>query len=290
MTNIAVVTGAASGIGLALSRALVHRGVDVALVDRNPAVLATAATLTGEGPATATAAVVDVTDASAVGELIASTHERYGRLDLVFNTAGIGMGGEPEELSLAHWQRAIDINLRGVIHGCHAAYPLMKRQGFGRIVNTASLAGLGPGLGTAAPYNATKHGVVGLSLSLRSAGADFGVGVHVVCPGVVDTPILDGPDEPGLQRPASLVGVDVRAMLRDVAPSRPYPPERFARDVLRGIARNRAIIVVPRQAAVSWLLLRLSPRLADALSLRLTRIGRKHSAPAARASDSSSDV
>jgi NAD(P)-dependent dehydrogenase (short-subunit alcohol dehydrogenase family) len=175
MTNIAVVTGAASGIGVALSRVLVHRGVDVALVDRNPAVSAAAETLIGEGPATATAAVVDVTDAAAVGELIASTHQRYGRLDLVCNNAGIGMGGELEELSLAHWQRAIDVNLRGVIHGCHAAYPLLKRQGFGRIVNTASLAGLGPGLGTLAPYNATKYGVVGLSLSLRSAGADFGV-------------------------------------------------------------------------------------------------------------------
>lgn len=165
MTNVAVVTGAASGIGWALSRVLVHRGVDVALVDRNAAVSAAAEALTGEGPGTATAAVVDVADAAALGELIASIHHQYGRLDLVFNNAGISMGGEPEELSLAHWKRAIDINLRGVIHGCHAAYPLMKRQGFGRIVNTASLAGLGPGLGTLAPYNATKYGVVGLSLS-----------------------------------------------------------------------------------------------------------------------------
>jgi hypothetical protein len=108
---------------------------------------------------------------------------------------------------------------------------------------------------------------------------------------VIDTPILDAPDEPGLQTPASVVGVDVRALLRDLGLNRPYPPERLADDVLRGIARNRPIIVVPRQARVSWLLQRLSPRLADAGSLRATRIGRRHTAPAARAPDSSrSDV
>lgn len=122
---------------------------------------------------------------------------------------------------------------------------------------------------------------------MRSAGADFGVGVHVVCPGVIDTPILDAPAEPGLQSPASLVGVDARALLRDLGLNRPYPPERLAEDVLRGIARNRPIIVVPRQARLSWLLLRLSPRLADALSLRATRTGRRLFAAAAHAHQSS---
>src|SRR5207248_6593438 len=124
------------------------------------------------------------------------TRNRHGRLDLMVNNAGIGIGGETRELLLAHWDRIIDVNLRGVVHGVHAAYPVMIEQGSGHIVNTASLAGLLPSPG-ATPYAMTKHAVVGLSLSLRGEAAAYGVRVTAVCPGVVETPILDkgGPDD-----------------------------------------------------------------------------------------------
>ena len=84
----------------------------------------------------------------------------------MFNNAGVGVAGEVDELSLEHWNRALDVNVRGVIHGVHAAYPLMLAQGFGHIVNTASPAGLMPSP-LIAPYGMSKHAVVGLSLSLR---------------------------------------------------------------------------------------------------------------------------
>jgi NAD(P)-dependent dehydrogenase (short-subunit alcohol dehydrogenase family) len=279
--GIAIVTGGASGIGLALGRALVRRAGHVVLVDIDAERAAEAADiLTRQGAGTAEPAVLDVADAAAVSELINSTHRRHGRLNLLFNHAGIGVGGEPEELTLAHWDRAIDVNLRGVINGCHAAYPLMKQQGFGRIVNTASLAGLGPGLGTTAPYNTTKYAVVGLSLSLRAAGADRGVGVHVVCPGVIDTPFLDQTDVPGLPTPPSVAGVDVRGFMRRTGMGKAYLADRLAEDVLRGIARDRAIIVTPRQARAAWLVLRLSPRLGDILGKKMTRVWREHAAAA----------
>jgi NAD(P)-dependent dehydrogenase (short-subunit alcohol dehydrogenase family) len=206
----------------------------------------------------------------------------FDGLDMLFNNAGIGMGGEPEELTLAHWERTIDVNLRGVLHGCHAAYPLMKRQGFGRIINTASLAGLGAGIGTLAPYNTTKYGVVGLSLSLRAAGADAGVGVHVVCPGAIDTPVWDKTNPPDVAPIPSVEGIDPRALMSDLGFKNFYEPGRCAADILRGVARNRPIIVVPRQARNMWMMLRLSPALADILALRATRIARKHGAPAGR--------
>jgi NAD(P)-dependent dehydrogenase (short-subunit alcohol dehydrogenase family) len=126
--KIAIITGGASGIGFALGRALVRRRAEVVLADVDGEGVARAAhALTAHGPGTAEGVELDVADAAAVHAVVQGTHERHGRLDLLFNNAGIGVGGEPEELSLAHWERAVDVNLRGVLHGCHAAYPLMKQ-------------------------------------------------------------------------------------------------------------------------------------------------------------------
>jgi NAD(P)-dependent dehydrogenase (short-subunit alcohol dehydrogenase family) len=209
----------------------------------------------------ATAAAVDVREADAVASLVSGTAERHGRLDLLFNNAGLGIGGAAEELDLAHWDRAIDVNLRGVVHGVHAAYPLMLRQGYGHIVNTASLAGLLPMPGSA-PYATTKWAVVGLSLSLRAEGAARGVRVSVVCPGGVDTPILDKGMPADLPRVPSVEAVDARAVITRLSGGRLYSADALAGDVLRGVDRNRPVIVAPRQARVMWRLMRLSPSLA----------------------------
>lgn len=252
----AVVTGGASGIGRALAEALVARGDTVVLADVDPAVGAVATALTEQGPGRATSAVVDVRDADAVRDLVESAYRDHGRLDLVFNNAGIGVGGPVEQLTLDHWNRAIDVNLRGVIHGVHAAYPIMIAQGFGHIVNTASGLGLVamPMLG---PYVTTKHAVVGLSLSLRAEAEAYGVRVSVVCPGVIETPILDKGNPGDL---ATLEhAVDGRAFLEKL--DRPYPAAALAADVLRGIARNDAVITAPRSMTVAALLQRLAPGL-----------------------------
>ena len=180
------------------------------------------------------------------------------------NNAGIGVGGEIRELLLAHWDRVIDVNLRGVVHGVHAAYPVMVEQGSGHIVNTASLAGLLPSPGLT-PYAMTKHGVVGLSLSLRAEAAEHGVKVTVACPGVVDTPILDkgGPDD--LPKPA--MSGNAREFLRQMQP-RFYAPDRLAQDVLRGIDRNTALIIAPTSARVAWYLWRYAPFVVNRMTAR----------------------
>jgi len=161
VSRVAIVTGGASGIGRALGAALVARGDRVVLADV-AAAAEVADQLNAAGPGAATAAAVDVRDAAAVAHLVTETAEVHGQLDLMFNNAGIRMGGPVEELTVAHWRRAIEVNLLGVVHGVAAAYPLMLRQGHGHIVNTASLAGLVPMPG-AAPYTASKAAVVGLS-------------------------------------------------------------------------------------------------------------------------------
>ncbi|HEX6470361.1 MAG TPA: SDR family NAD(P)-dependent oxidoreductase, partial [Streptosporangiaceae bacterium] len=141
--KVAIVTGGASGIGRAIAAALVAGGTRVTVADLNEAgAKEVAAELSATGPGTAVAGRLDVTEAAAVADLYRSVRRDAGRLDLVFNNAGIAIGGLAEELGLEHWDRAIDVNLKGVVHGVHAAYPIMLEQGYGHIVNTASLAGL----------------------------------------------------------------------------------------------------------------------------------------------------
>ena len=249
----AVVTGAASGIGLALSKAMIARGARVWLTDVNATGVEKEAKALGSN---ARWAALDVRDAEAVREVIERAAAENGRLDYVFNNAGIGVGGEAHELTVAHYDRIIDINIRGVVHGVVAAYPIMVKQRHGHIINTASVAGLVPG-GLLAPYALTKHAVVGLSLSLRPEAANFGVGVSALCPSAVDTPILDSnnpPDLPQSWRP------DIRRYLTRLG-GEPYPVDRLAEDTLRGVERNLALIITPRSARIGYLVHRLFPGL-----------------------------
>jgi NAD(P)-dependent dehydrogenase (short-subunit alcohol dehydrogenase family) len=249
----AIVTGAGSGIGAALSRALAAAGADVVHADVDGDA---AARVAGGGHS----AQVDVTDAAAVQRLVDETVARTGRLDLMFNNAGIGAGGDAEDIPLEDWDSVIDVNIRGVVHGVAAAYPVMVRQRHGHIVNTASLAGLLPA-GLLVPYAMSKHAVVGLSTSLRVEAAPKGVRVSAVCPGVVETPILDTPDPHGR--------FDARRYLTtDQGVKRPMDPDDLATEVLAGVARNRAVIVAPTEARVSWRLGRLSPELVVRLGRR----------------------
>jgi NAD(P)-dependent dehydrogenase (short-subunit alcohol dehydrogenase family) len=125
--QVAFVTGGASGIGRALCRALVQRAANVVVADINGSgAAAVARELDRHGPGSATSVSLDVTDARGFAEAVRSVHGDRGRLDLLFNNAGIGVGGPAEELALAHWERTIDVNLRGVVHGVRAAYtPLL---------------------------------------------------------------------------------------------------------------------------------------------------------------------
>jgi len=265
--KVAVITGGASGIGRAIGAELVSRGATVVLADLDAGGAELAAKqLTAAGPGRATPLELDVTDGAAVLRAFREVHREHGRLDFAFNNAGIGVGGLAEELDLAHWDRTIDVNLRGVVHGVHAAYPLMLAQGHGHIVNTASLAGLVMPA-TMAPYTATKHAVVALSLALRAEGAARGVRVSALCPSFVDTPLLDNIN-PGL--PPTRANDGSRARIRRVQP-RLYPADRLAVDVVRGMARNRALIIAPATArALAWVARHL-PAAAAAINRRQVR-------------------
>jgi NAD(P)-dependent dehydrogenase (short-subunit alcohol dehydrogenase family) len=257
--TVAIVTGGASGIGRALCRELASRGARVIAADINEAGVRSTARTISESGGTAEASTVDVTDRDAVRRLIEDTAARFKRIDFVFNNAGIGMGGETCDMTPEHWRRIIDVNLMSVIYGTDAAYRVMLRQGFGHIVNTASLAGLIPTPITCA-YSATKHAVVGLSTSLRYEAAVHNVRVSVVCPGVVGTEIFDNAET---FRPGKIDPTQHFPFIMDVT--------RAARAILAGVGRNKAVITFPASARLSVVAYRLFPGLFSPLYRLMTR-------------------
>jgi len=262
----AIVTGGASGIGKGLCEELGKHGADVIVADINLDAAKNVAEAMRESGARAEAVHLDVVIEEDVRNLVEKTAASRGRLDYIFNNAGIGVGGEVQDMNLDQWKRIVDINLWGVTYGTLAAYQVMIKQGTGHIVNTASSAGLVPApLLTA--YSMTKHAVVGLSTSLRAEGAALGVKVSVVCPGLIDTPIFDS---------TTYVNTSKEVTWSIVPPSiRMMSAQDCARAALRGVARNRGIIPVQAPAHVLWWLNRLNPRLLASQSVKTLEKYRK---------------
>ena len=258
MARIAIITGAASGIGAGLARALADKGVLLVLADIDGlGVQMLAEELTAQARTHARGVELDVRDAAAVQSLVDQTVAEHGRLDMIFNNAGIGVGGDTLDLTVEHWDRCIDVNLRGVIHGVQAALPHMVEQGDGYIVNTASLAGLMPAP-FLAPYAATKHAVVGLTLSLRAEFEDRGVHFIALCPGFTDTPILDK------TMPADFRRCQCPKPIRGMAAAMPggiYELDKLVEDIVRAVEKNEPLMVTPATARTAWRSFRTSPGL-----------------------------
>jgi NAD(P)-dependent dehydrogenase (short-subunit alcohol dehydrogenase family) len=252
--RVAVVTGAASGIGLALCERFAAEGMTVVMADVEPAALeAAAAAVRAKAPAVL-AVRVDVARAEDVERLAHETYAAFGAAHVVCNNAGVAVIGAVHEHSLADWQWVMGVNLWGVIHGVRAFVPRMLAGGDeGHLVNTASMAGL-----TTAPYmsvyDVTKHGVVALSESMykefEATGAPLGV--SVVCPGLIDTNIMRS----ARNRPAELAdegkaGPAAQAFGQALGDrlTTGYPPSEVADQVVRGIRAGR-FYVVPAQPEV----------------------------------------
>ena len=208
MRRAALVTGGSSGIGLAIASMLGDEGFDLTLVSRRPERVEAAAAELG-----AVAVAANVGDEDECARLVAEHRERFGRLDLLVNSAGIGIGGRVEDLSPKHLDLQLGVNLRGLFLVTQAAIPLL-RESKGWIVNLASIAGTVPTPGLAT-YGATKAAVIALTRSLNEELDADGVRAIALCPGFVDTPMAEWSGIPPDQmiRPEDCAEV-VRMLLR----------------------------------------------------------------------------
>lgn len=256
---VALVTGAGSGIGRATSLALAQQGAQVLAVDLNgEAAEKTAVECAQIGPE-ARGMVCDVADAAAVQALAEEVHASRGPLHVLVNNAGVGMTGRLADMSLDDWRWIRSINLDGVVHGCRAFGPAMVEAGRGHIVNLSSALGYTP-RATEPAYVATKAAVLALSQSLRADWEPKGVGVTAICPGIINTAIIDNTRFLGDQG-------DYKERITKVF-RRSHKPEAVAKVIVRAIVDNRIMVPAGWEAKLGWWAHRFLPLSVQQLGAR----------------------
>ena len=215
--KICVITGGGSGIGQATALCFAAEGAKVVVADINPNAASETSRLIEKNGAAALAVTVDVTQAASVQKMLHKAVEIFGRIDVLVNNAGFGLAATVEETDEADWDRLMAVNLKGVFLGCKYVVPIMRRQGGGVIVNTASVLAL-VGVQDRAAYCATKGGVAALTRAVALDHVRDGIRVNCVAPGSVETPYW----------------TDIFAKSNDVAALRKnleqrHPMERLAR-------------------------------------------------------------
>jgi 2-hydroxycyclohexanecarboxyl-CoA dehydrogenase len=244
----AVVTGAGRGIGRATALALAAKGAKVVTVDIDPDLAVLSAADVGGFAETA-----DVSDRDAVAALADRVEAAHGVPDILVNNAGVGMTGSFLDMSIDDWEWIVGINLLGAVHACKAFGPGMVARGSGQVVNLSSGLAYMP-TATESAYGATKAGLLAFSQALRADWHRHGVGVSVVCPGVIATDIVaHGTRFRGRRaEPGTRAGVE-RMFARG------HKPELVARAVVDAVARNRSVVPVGIEAVAGWHLRRLLP-------------------------------
>jgi NAD(P)-dependent dehydrogenase (short-subunit alcohol dehydrogenase family) len=249
--KVAIVTGGAGGIGKALCEQLAKEGAIVVATDINEVRLKKTVKDICESGGRCAGVSFSVTDYDIFKGCIEDTVRKEGRLDYIFNNAGIAIGAEIQISEIEHWRKVLDVNLNGVIYGSLIAYKIMAKQGFGHIVNISSVEGLIP-FPLTASYVTSKFAVMGLSQSMWVEGRDLGIKVSAVCPGFIKTDIFDV---------SPTIGADITKWLEANTKWLKFgiTPEKCAKVILKGVVKDKAIIPVTFLAKAFWLLVRISP-------------------------------
>jgi len=238
----ALVTGAASGIGRAVALALAREGADLFLVDIDADNLAHAAAETRQHGVATVTHVCDLADAAAVATAVAALRAEWGALNILINNAGITFYGPTETMSDAQWRRTMAVNLLAPIQLFRETLPLLAAADEAHVVNVCSMFGVMPWR-KAAAYQTSKHGLVGFTLALRAEYQRAHFGITALCPGFVETALLEGQK----QAPGFIATT----------------PEVVAAKTIAAIRRQRGFVLVTPAAHLYWRLWRLAPRLVD---------------------------
>jgi NAD(P)-dependent dehydrogenase (short-subunit alcohol dehydrogenase family)/pimeloyl-ACP methyl ester carboxylesterase len=255
-SRLVVITGAGSGIGRETALAFGGLGAEVLVADVNGSAAEETVELVRQLGVEAHAYIVDVADVSAMEDFAKRVLADHGVPDIVVNNAGIGIAGPFLDTTAADWERIVDINLLGVVHGCRLFGTAMaeRREG-GHIVNVASAAAFTPSR-TLGAYAATKAAVLMLSECLRAELDHDGIGVSAICPGIVNTPITTSTHYVGISTAAE---ADKRQRVSKMYARRNFPPSKVAAAIVRAVRTNAPVVPVAPEAVGARFLSRLSP-------------------------------
>ncbi|MBA3393338.1 MAG: SDR family NAD(P)-dependent oxidoreductase [Deltaproteobacteria bacterium] len=255
-----VVTGAGSGLGAALCDVLAARGARIVAADLD---LAAAAATAGRCGSQVHPVQCDVADLGAVERLAEEADRLIGGVDLLVNNAGVAVVGQMGVVPIEDWRWVIDVNLWGVIHGCHVFVPRLRAQGHGHVLNVASAAGL-IAMPSMAPYNVTKAAVVALSETLYADLAGDGVGVSVLCPSFFPTNLTRSPRT---SVDAKLHGAAMRLVAKGG-----WTAEQVAKAALAGVDAGTLHVTPQLDLRWAWRFKRLAPTTFQRLSRRMAAI------------------
>ena len=245
----AVITGGGSGIGRAFCLAIAKRQGHIMVADIRHDAAAETVSMVEQAGGWAEAVHCDVAKVEDVEALFKRAKSVLGHVDLLINNAGVGVAGYVGDVKLEDWRWVMDINLWGVIYGCHYFVPLFKAQGSGCIINVASVAGI-VSAGEMAPYNVTKAGVISLSETLSQELLDTNIGVTVLAPSFVRTQLMDRIRTTS----AEMTGLAQRLFERTST-----EPEDVAQQTLDAAERGQLYVLPQRLARIMWAMKRLSP-------------------------------
>ena len=248
----ALVTGAASGIGKQIAMQLGAAGAIVYVTDITDGINAVANEILDCG-GQATPRHVNVADRGQLATVIDEVVREHGRLDMIFNNAGVAIFGDYENVTLDDWDKIIDVNLKGVAYGSKLAYDQMVKQGGGQIINTASVAGLVP-VPLQTHYVASKHAIVGMDKTLRIEARRHNISITTFCPAFIETGMFETADFKG-----GLAGVDAHKMV----PVKPLGADKAVERLLDGVAKRKAFVITPFYGRLGWWMERYVPAIAN---------------------------
>jgi NAD(P)-dependent dehydrogenase (short-subunit alcohol dehydrogenase family) len=259
--KLVVITGAGSGIGRETAQAFARAGGRLVICDLREDGVAETRRLIEAAGGSAAHYVADVTDADAMKKFAAQVQKEHGVVDVLVNNAGIGAAGNFLETTMATWRKVMDVNVMGVVHGCHAFLPAMVARGQGgHVVNLASLAAY-VAAADMPVYCTSKFAVLGFSESLRADMARHGIGVTAICPGVIHTNIISATIMEGGMGKAG-----VRDKIENFYAKRNYTPAQVAAAIVDAVQRNQGVRPVSPESWAMYYLKRLSPALVTRLA------------------------
>jgi NAD(P)-dependent dehydrogenase (short-subunit alcohol dehydrogenase family) len=238
--KVVLITGGGAGLGRALASGIAGHGARVFILDIDETAANETVNKIRDRKGTAFFLKTDICSYEEFSAAVENIHRQEGRVDVLINNAGKSITGEARDMTIGQWRKVFDLNSLGSINGIALVYPEMARQGSGQIVTISSMIGLAP-VPLVGPYVASKYALTGLSRSLRLEAKTLGIKINLVCPGRLETTLMDTSDIVLADRDKFLAWVPFRA----------FPVDKAARIIIRGMIQDKAMIIFP--SYVKWL-------------------------------------